>query len=159
MIPRSSEAARLEADYLARLRTTLVGRPPAEIADIVQGVQEHIEDALAEFGGGEVTLVQMARVIERLGSPEAYARDSSTTSREAEPRVPAVPVSSPAGATIGERKGFAALLDKMWWAYLVGVIGLYVPVIDFFFCDIVSAVILAIVLSNVLCTTPVEFRV
>jgi hypothetical protein len=75
MRPRNAEAARLQADYIARLRAALAGRETGEITEIVQSVQEHIEEALGESGEGEVTLVEMANVLERLGSPEDYASE------------------------------------------------------------------------------------
>lgn len=76
MRPRNREAGRLEEDYLARLRASLAGRDPGQAAEILQSVREHIDEAVAEYGSGEVTLVQMANVLERLGPPEAWARET-----------------------------------------------------------------------------------
>ena len=75
MKPRTPEAARLEADYLDRVRQALGSRSNA--AEIVQSVVEHIEEAASEFKGLEVTLVQMAQVVERLGLPRPSRRDRS----------------------------------------------------------------------------------
>jgi len=69
MKPRNAEAKRLESDYLERLESSLSGHEKFEINEIVQSVREHIEDALQDFKGTEITLAQMAEVLEQLGPP------------------------------------------------------------------------------------------
>jgi len=76
MRPRGAEVLRLQEDYLARLRRTLTGEDGARAAEIERSVEEHIDEALAEFGSGDVTPAQMANVLDRLGPPEAWARES-----------------------------------------------------------------------------------
>lgn len=125
MKPRTPEAERLEADYLARIRTAL-GEKGDEIC---RSVREHIEEAVSEFKGEEVTLVQMAQVIERLGPPEAY-RESAT------------------GRAAGDPQAAVRLLDKLWVASLIKTIGLYIPIIDFYFCSLIGNVMMASVLKG-----------
>lgn len=74
MRTRNNEAARLESDYLARVRSALTGNAPSETDEIIQSIQEHIEEELTEKAPDEVSLSQMAAVLERLGPPEAYAQ-------------------------------------------------------------------------------------
>ena len=78
MKSRTAEAARLEADYLARVRGALADREPSEIDEVMESINAHIEEELSESPGDETTLVQMANVLEQLGPPEAYAQDSDT---------------------------------------------------------------------------------
>lgn len=73
MKPRNAEAARLEGDYMTRLDAALSGRDTADAAEIAQSIKEHVEEAAAEHDGEEVTRVQMANILERLGPPESYA--------------------------------------------------------------------------------------
>ena len=149
MKPRNAEGHRLEADYLARLRAALAGRDPSETSEIVESVRDHIEEALAETAGDEVTLVQMAAVLERLGPPESFADEESSAVPQRE-AAPAVPESPQAQATLApppsseELSAAADLLDKVWIGYLVIVIGLFIPVVDFFFCSLIGYVILAV---------------
>lgn len=70
---RNPQAARLEQDYLSRVRAALAGSSPSEIEEVILSVQEHIEEELSQKPPGDVTLVQMADVLERLGPPEEYA--------------------------------------------------------------------------------------
>ncbi len=154
----NTEATRLQADYIDRLGRALADRNRGDVAEIVQSVQEHIDDALVEYGDGEVTLVQMAQVLERVGSPESYAREDEATRppRPAPAPPPPLPSAEPAARrpesppppSYEERETFAAMLDKVWWAYLVSIIGLYVPLIDVYVCDIIGYGILAYVLAS-----------
>jgi hypothetical protein len=73
MKPRNAEAARLEADYLARVKAALADREPSEVDEILESLCEHIGEELSEVAGDRVTLVQMANLLERLGPPESYA--------------------------------------------------------------------------------------
>jgi len=80
MKPRKSEAARLETDYLARVKRALAGRDASEVEEVVESVTAHIEEELSGDLDGEVSLVQMANVLERLGPPEAYMEQGSNDS-------------------------------------------------------------------------------
>lgn len=135
MKPRSAEAERLEADYLARVRATL--GESVEAAEIYESVREHIEAAVAEFKDPEVSLVQMAGVIERLGRPESF--------RE----------SAPAKPRTGDSEAAVRLLDKLWVASLIKTVGLYVPIIDFYFCHLIGSIMMVHVLQGDL---PPELR-
>lgn len=95
MKPRSSEAGRLEADYLDRVRSALSGRSPDEIDEIIESLREHIEGELSEFPEGEVSLVQMADVLERLGSPDSYREESK---QAAPPPLPPIVNTAPVPA-------------------------------------------------------------
>jgi hypothetical protein len=131
MKTRSSEAARMEADYLARVRQALGARRDAQ--EIVQSVVEHVEDAVGEFKDLEVSLVQMAQVIQRLGPPEAFAEGQAAPTP-----------SAPGGGMSPEsRRGYAQLLDRAWVASLIKTVGLFVPFIDFYFCSLIGHGMLA----------------
>ena len=78
MKPRSTEAARLEADYLARVRVALAGRDASEVDEVIQSVKEHIEEELSEASGDEVNLSQMAKFLEHLGPPESFSPPEET---------------------------------------------------------------------------------
>ncbi len=125
MKPRTPEAARLEADYLARVREALGSRRESEAGEIVQSIVEHIEEAVAELKGPEVTLVQMAQVLERLGPPRTFSEGSEPPPQERKPggRLPS-----------DASHRFVLLLDRIWVASLVSVVGLYIPIIDLYFC-------------------------
>lgn len=77
MRKRTVEAARLEQDYFARVRTALAGREMSEVDEVIQSVTEHIEEELSDDLDSEVPLVQMANVLERLGPPETYGQEES----------------------------------------------------------------------------------
>jgi hypothetical protein len=84
---RNYEAARMESDYLARVRSALAGNAPSEIDEIIQSVQEHIEAELSENASGEVSLAEMATVLERLGPPDAYGQGLGEPGEAAAPPV------------------------------------------------------------------------
>ena len=129
---RSPEAARLEADYLARAGAALRGH--ADAAGILDGLREHIDAAVAEQPG-PVGLARMAEILERLGPPQAVA-----------PSPPASSAVEPGAMTArpGDGAADAAYLDRLWLALLFGVVAIYIPVIDFFVFEIVSLVLLAL---------------
>jgi uncharacterized membrane protein len=83
MKPRNTEAARLEFDYVRRIGDALTGQDKSEIDEVIQSVKEHIEEELSEASGEEVSLVQMANVLERLGPPEDYVWGNSATDEDA----------------------------------------------------------------------------
>ena len=84
MKTRDPEAARLENDYLARIRAVLAGRPESEIAEVLQSVREHIEESGASLPGEQVSLSAMAGIIEQLGPPEAYRVEENRTSESSQ---------------------------------------------------------------------------
>src|SRR5690349_17617133 len=103
MKARAPEAARLEADYLARVRTALAGRSAEEIAEVVESIQMHIDESTTDAGatGMEITLTQMAQVVEQLGPPDAYRDPDAGTRVTPEPAVPGapgIPAPPPTGA-------------------------------------------------------------
>jgi hypothetical protein len=75
MKPRNAEAARLEADYLAHVKAATAGREPSEVDEILESLRELIGEELSEVAGDQITLVQMANVLEQLGPPEDYAQE------------------------------------------------------------------------------------
>lgn len=81
MKTRNAEAQRLEGQYLAQLRVALAAHSNSEAAEILQGVRDHIDEALEETAGDEVTAVQMGNVLERLGPPEAFAQEDDSSER------------------------------------------------------------------------------
>jgi len=70
---RTADAQRLEGQYIEQVKAALAGRGASEVAEIMQSVREHIDDALADAPGEEVSAVAMANVLERLGPPETFA--------------------------------------------------------------------------------------
>jgi len=83
MKARTPEAARLEADYLARVKAAIAGREPSEIDEIIGSLRDHIEEELSEADDDRVSLVQMANVLEQLGPPEAYSQEEGTAPKTA----------------------------------------------------------------------------
>jgi hypothetical protein len=81
MKPRTAEAARLEADYLARVKAAIAGREASEIDEIIGSLREHIEEELSDTDDDRVSLVQMANVLEELGPPESYGEEDGAVSR------------------------------------------------------------------------------
>ena len=75
MKTRNAEAARLEADYLARVTAAMAGRETSEVDEVIQSVAEYIEEELSGTAEDQVSLVQMANVLEQLGPPEDYAQE------------------------------------------------------------------------------------
>lgn len=150
MKPRNPEASRLEADYLARVRSALAGRETGEVEEVLDAVRAHIEEELTGDLDGQVSLVQMAGVLERLGPPGSYVDESERATASPPPYVSVSPPVAD-GVADGElgpegRENMAGLLDRVWWGYLVAVIGLYVPLIGLEFCGLIGAGILAFVL-------------
>jgi hypothetical protein len=86
---RDADAARLEADYIARVRAALADREASEVDEIVQSVREHIEEELSQTPDGEGSAFQMSNVLEQLGAPEAYSESKTVGAKatdRAEPR-------------------------------------------------------------------------
>ncbi|MBN1808980.1 MAG: hypothetical protein JW909_07910 [Planctomycetes bacterium] len=104
MKSRNPEALRLENDYLSRLQAALASIRSADADEILQDVRQHIEDALSEIPAAEVSLVQMAGVIESLGPPESIAHGDA----------PAPDVSS-AGPSRSMRRVSTALVKHWPW--------------------------------------------
>jgi hypothetical protein len=133
--PRSSQAAQLEQDYLRRVDAALASRPPDERAETLQNLRAHIDEAIGA-GDAPATLTEMAQVIERLGAPESF---SSATP-------PAVlPYAQPASVP---RQEAATLLGRVWLGELIQISGLWVPVISFYFCQVVGAIIVGRALTG-----------
>lgn len=139
MKPRTSEAARLEKDYLDRVRTALAGRDPAEIDDVLLSLREHIEEEVGPDGDEEVRLSRMAAVLERLGPPESYAPE--IPERPSSPPLPPPP--APAAP---DARGTAEVLDRVWIGYFISILGLYVPIVDLPLCNLIGSIVLAAVL-------------
>jgi len=146
MKPRKEEALRLEQSYLERLRVTLDKGDPLDADEIWQNVASHIEEAINEFETSEVTLVQMAEVLERLGPPEALGTEEN--SHQQEDKGSSRPDTTPLPET--DHSSFIEFIDKIWIGYLVGVIGLFIPIIDFNFCEMIS------LLSKIIFKKPYE---
>ncbi len=81
------DAEALVRDYLDRLETEARRRTPEQADEIVGGVREHIEAALAEAGRRDEATIRM--VLDKLGSPEAIAAAGTAEDgqRGAEPDV------------------------------------------------------------------------
>lgn len=138
--PRSIEATRLEGDYLARLRSALRYVSESEATEIHDNVTEHIRAAVDELHSDEVSLSQMAAILEELGSPESLIVEPDEIetpvpdlfdSPADEPEIPPVPVSASAS-------GAVEFLDRLFAGYLIAIAGLYVPFIDLYLCSIIG---------------------
>lgn len=58
------------------------GRAESEVEEILQSLREHSEEELSEDLGGDVSLTQMANVLEHLGPPEAYAQEEGVAHQD-----------------------------------------------------------------------------
>ena len=149
--PRSSEAERLESDYLERLHEVLRPLPATEAAEIEENVTGHIYEALAELDTEEVGLSHMAAVLEELGPPDAMIAEISEGDPAASP-FSELPKASP--ETMETIQGSPSspppppvegteFLDRLFAGYLIVTIGLFIPLIEVYFCSIIGyAVIL-----------------
>lgn len=153
MKSRSAEAAHLESSYLNRVKDSLQSQSPSEVEEIIESLQEHIEEELAEVSNEPVGLVDMANVLEQLGPPETYSQEFEASPPSAAPASPETTEAEPSAgqqATIPpafpDKGNFVDLLDKIWVGYLIFVIGLYVPIIEFQVCSLIAFSILALVL-------------
>ena len=86
MKKRTPEAQQLESEYLALVRAALANRRFSDATEIIQSVQEHIDEALAESPGDEAAATEMANVLERLGPPATFAQEENPAEDEAIPR-------------------------------------------------------------------------
>jgi len=152
MKPRNEEAARLEKDYLDRLRGILADHPHA--GGIVESVAEHIEEAAGEISSPEISLVQMAQILERLGPPESFVPPDQRSPLEEESGAG----SAPAPVRNGLVSEAAVLLDRIWLGNLVGVVGLFVPLVDLLICELISCVMLALAFGRWAYDRPASFR-
>lgn len=132
---RDPEAARIEDDYFLRLGKALSRLPAEQRNEILQNVREHVQLALG--AGGVVTLVEMAQVLQQLGSPEAMAAEA--TGGSAQPAAgPAHEGNAPpidleyahpaAGLTPDQYPQAAFILRRLWIATIISSTGVFVPV-------------------------------
>lgn len=144
--PRSPEAARLERDYLERLHQVLGRVPEAEAEEIEENVGDHIHAAIAELDTDEVGLAQLAAVLEELGSPESLFLEPTEAESKIPSSTPAVAdsfdsiqgVEDDSKASTGERE----FLDRLFAGFLIVTVGLFIPVIEFYFCAIIGYAVL-----------------
>jgi hypothetical protein len=160
---RQTEADRLELDYLSRVETALAGQPDAR--GIVEDLRDHIEEAAAEMPGDEVSLVQMAQILERLGTPESVAPSRARPSPVDAAPLPPSNAPTVAGTGVGRSTAprvdsdeTVRFLDRLWIAYLIGVLGLYIPIIDLHFCELVSLALIAFTFGTWLRERPESYR-
>lgn len=153
----------MERDYLARVEAVLAGHPDA--AGIVESLREHIEEAATELSDDEISLVQMAQILERLGSPETVRppRNAPPTiepesSVDAAPEPVVIPESDRPAAPRSDFDVVARFLDRLWIAYFIGILGLFVPIIDLHFCELISLAMLALAFGAWGRARPVSYR-
>lgn len=86
---------RLVSTYLDDLSRALADLDPADRAEVLAGVREHIEAGLAARGGASDT--DVSAVLAEVGTPEEVAREAYSTGQYAErPALqPAVPLAKP----------------------------------------------------------------
>ncbi|MCX5776811.1 MAG: hypothetical protein NTX32_04180 [Candidatus Firestonebacteria bacterium] len=134
MKPRVPEAERLEENYLQRLKNTLANRDTVLANEIMQGIRDHIEEAVNESLNEEISSAQMANILEKLGAPETYINDYSASGSGAQADVKK------------EDPGiYSEIFNKLWIACFIGVLGLYVPVINIYFCTIIYLVLIILI--------------
>jgi hypothetical protein len=94
--------------YIHELAIALAGLPVSEREDVIAGVREHIDAALAGFDHGEV---DVQRVLDSLGDPLVIAADAGAAPVDADQ-----PSESRSGATASETvaSGPAPLLERDW---------------------------------------------
>jgi uncharacterized membrane protein len=143
MKARSSEAARLEADYMTRLKAALGHLSASEKNDILQEIAQHIEDSCEEFAESEISLSQMAQILDRLGAPQVVASAAAASGSRSRSEVNS-------GAECPENKGwekdrkrYAELLQKLWFGHLTVVLGIYIPGVNFYVSSMVGLGILS----------------
>lgn len=146
MKQRDREAARLESDYIARLRELLATRGLSEQMEILQEVRHDIEQRLGDVE--PVTLVQMAAALQQMGSPESQAVErvamaASRAAARAEQPPPVLEYPTARLATAPQAAEAVPLLNRIWWGMLVSVVRLYIPVVDLEVCAIIGSVITA----------------
>lgn len=143
--PRSIEATRLEGDYLARLHEALSHISKSEAIEIEENVTEHIRAAADDLDTDEISLTQMAAILEELGSPEGLIVEPETI----EAPFPEL-YESPAAAPIqvDSSTGETEFLDRLFAGYLIAIVGLYIPLIDFYFCSIIGYVVILLALKK-----------
>jgi len=146
MKQRAPEAQILESDYIKRLKDTLAGKDPALANEIMQSIREHIEEAINESPNEEISAAQMANILEKLGSPEAYINEYFSLSEGKQNSVK--DTSKDTNITIEDSNKYYNFLSKLWVAYLIGVVGLYIPIIAFYFCTIIYLVFLVVIFKS-----------
>jgi hypothetical protein len=82
--------------YLDEMRASMAGSPPGDMADVEQDIRDHIGAELADRSD-PVTVGDLERVLQRLGSPRQWAAD----------HVPVRPASS-LGVSFEDRLAYAA---------------------------------------------------
>lgn len=141
MKKRNPEAARLEGDYLLRVQSALVGH--ANAGSILENAREHIEEGGSEFSADEISLVQMARILEQLGPPEAFVPEGKA------PEPQGVPNNMKAQALQWEKfKDEIRFFDRLWIAAFIGAVGLYVPIVNLHVCDLIYFAMIAVIFSG-----------
>lgn len=71
---RLTERARRDLErYLEEVRSSLTGHVDVDADDVVDGIREHVETALAHRQQDPVTAEDLADVLDRLGSPPQWA--------------------------------------------------------------------------------------
>jgi uncharacterized membrane protein len=71
----TQSSSELIADYLGRLRAAAWPLDPLRAAELVEGIEEHIHDAVAE-AGDDASVVR--GILDRLGSPEEIAQAAAS---------------------------------------------------------------------------------
>lgn len=82
MSQRSSESVNdLIEDYMAQVHSALKGRSQAEQRDIEQEIRRHIDESMAMLGP-DASSVEVAEVLERLGTPEEFIESGPSQMQE-----------------------------------------------------------------------------
>ena len=142
MRARTVQAARLENDYLSRVRVALAGAASGEIDEVIQSVQEHIEEELSEKPPGEVTLAEMGAVLERLGPPEAYAQGAGEVGGQALGGAAGVVVAPAAGVAPADGLDLGACWNDAFEVYKRNILKLALMHLLFWVLSILSLLIL-----------------
>lgn len=103
----NSTQHRLVSTYLDDLTRALADLAPADRAEVLAGVREHIEAGLAARGGAGDADVNA--VLSEVGTPEEVAREAYSTAQYAERPVPQ-PAATPAGLRVSDRSWVPVLV-------------------------------------------------
>lgn len=124
---------RLVASYLDELTRALTELDPADRSEVLSGVREHIDAALA--ARGSASDADVSAVVTELGTPEEVAREAFSSGQYAErpgatagsPYPPTqLPPASPAGTRISDRSWVpvaVALLQALGVLFILVVVG------------------------------------
>jgi hypothetical protein len=130
MKPRVLKAQIIEDEYMLRLKNALADKDPSQANEIIQNIREHIEEAVNESSENEILEPQMENILKKLGIPEIYVNDYLVSHSGIKTDMNSA---APDNNEINKNPAkLFDLLSKLWIAYFISIVGLYVPVINLY---------------------------